>query len=284
MIRTRFAPSPTGPLHLGHAYSAILAHDFAKARNGQFLVRIEDIDRNRARPKWENRIFDDLKWLGLTWANSIIRQSERSFLYEKVINKLWAMGLLYPCKCSRKDISDSALAPQGFSDANYGPDGLVYPGTCRQQKIFAERPLNSALRLNMAKAVTKCVDIKECNVEITGLKKDNGIISTSQFIDSIGDIVLSRRNKEVAYHLAVVVDDAAQGVSHVIRGSDLKPATNIHVLLQNLLGYSSPAYIHHKLIRDADGKRLAKRDDAKSISSFRSQGATPADIRSLVGL
>ena len=284
MIRTRFAPSPTGPLHLGHAYSAILAHDFAKARGGDFVVRIEDIDKSRARSEWENKIFDDLEWLGLTWNAPVLRQSERDTAYEFAINKLWADGLLYPCNCSRQDIKEAAMAPHGEGETNYGPDGIIYPGTCRQKKYGNQRPQDSALRLDMTRAAINCSTIQDQNIKIDGSRDNNNIVNTAQFIESIGDVVLSRKNKEVAYHLAVVVDDEAQSISHVLRGSDLKSSTNIHVLLQKLLGYTSPWYLHHKLIRDSAGKRLAKRDDAKSISKFREQGSSPADIRTLVGL
>lgn len=284
MIRTRFAPSPTGPLHLGHAYSAILAHDFAKARGGEFVVRIEDIDKSRARSEWENKIFDDLEWLGLTWSAPVLRQSKRDAAYEFAINKLWADGLLYPCNCSRRDIKESAMAPHSEGKTNYGPDGIIYPGICRQEKYSNQRPQDSALRLDMARAAINCSTIQDQNIEIDGSRNNNNIINTAQFIESVGDVVLSRKSKEVAYHLAVVVDDEAQSISHVVRGSDLKSSTDIHVLLQNLLGYTSPWYLHHKLIRDSAGKRLAKRDDAKSISKFREQGCSPADIRTLVGL
>ena len=284
MIRTRFAPSPTGPLHLGHAYSAILAHDFAKARGGEFLVRIEDLDQSRSRSEWEIKIFDDLKWLGLSWITPIMRQSQRTSSYEIAINKLSEKDLLYPCKCSRKDVRDAVTAPQTEFKIIEGPDGLIYPGTCKYQKYSNENVAENALRLDMSKASSRCITINNQNIKMNGSRENKNIIKTSQFIENIGDIVLSRKSMEVAYHLAVVVDDEAQGVSHVVRGLDLKPATNIHVLLQNLLGYSSPYYLHHKLIKDGTGKRLAKRDDAKSISKFREQGAKPADIRAMVGL
>ena len=220
MIRTRFAPSPTGPLHLGHAYSAILAHDFAKARGGDFVVRIEDIDKSRARSEWENKIFDDLEWLGLTWSSPVLRQSNRDAAYEFAINKLWADGLLYSCNCSRRDIKESAMAPQGEGQTNYGPDGIIYPGTCRQEKYSNQRPQDSALRLDMARATINCSTIQDQNIKMDGLRDNNNIINTAQFIGSIGDVVLSRKSKEVAYHLAVVVDDEAQAISHVVRGSD----------------------------------------------------------------
>jgi len=284
VIRTRFAPSPTGPLHLGHAYSAILAHDFAKARGGEFLVRIEDLDQSRSRSEWEMKIFDDLKWLGLTWVTPIMHQSQRASSYEIAINKLSENGLLYPCKCSRKDVRDAVTAPQTEFKIIEGRDGLIYPGTCKYQKYSNENAAENTLRLDMSKASSRCITINNQNIKMNGSRENKNIIKTSQFIENIGDIVLSRKSMEVAYHLAVVVDDEAQGVSHVVRGLDLKPATNIHVLLQNLLGYSSPYYLHHKLIKDGTGKRLAKRDDAKSISKFREQGAKPADIRAMVGL
>lgn len=254
---TRFAPSPTGPLHLGHAYSAMLAHDMAKDSGGTFLLRIEDIDQSRSRPAWEQQIFDDLAWLGLAWPMPVMRQSERIHDYGEALKLLWHQGLTYPCSCNRKDILAAASAPQEGAPT-IGPDGIIYPGTCRNLvDRNADIPVHAALRLDMAFAGGP---------------------------DGIGDIVISRRDMGTSYHLSVVVDDAAQGVTDVVRGKDLEDATPIHVLLQKLLGLPTPTYHHHRLIRDENGKRLAKRDDARALSKYRSEGATPNDIRCLVGL
>lgn len=257
---TRFAPSPTGPLHLGHAYSAMLAHDMAMAAGGTFLLRIEDIDRTRARPAWEAQIYDDLRWLGLTWPTPVMRQSDRQAAYDAALDRLWGRGLLYPCACSRKDIETAASAPQ--EGAPMGPDGVIYPGTCRGHDRAGDRPSDVPLRLDVIRADP----------------------SALAFAQDIGDVVLCRRDMGTSYHLSVVVDDAAQGVTHVVRGADLTDATPIHALLQKLLDLPTPIYHHHRLIRDNDGKRLAKRDDARAISTYRADGATPNDIRRLVGL
>jgi glutamyl-Q tRNA(Asp) synthetase len=272
---TRFAPSPTGPLHLGHAYSAILAYDMARANGGTFLLRIEDIDQSRARPEWEAQIYTDLQWLGLTWETPVMRQSDRMPAYDAALDQLWSMGVLYPCTCTRRDIEAAISAPQ---EGAVGPDGLIYPGTCRAPAL-GPRPKNQILRLNIA-AVAKLLTFTE-----TGPAHHGTILTSAEaYAQGIGDIVLARRDMGCSYHLSVVVDDAAQGVSHVIRGEDLFEATRIHVLLQNLLGLPTPIYHHHRLIRDDYGKRLAKRDDARALAKYRAEGATPADIRRIFGL
>ena len=283
MIRTRFAPSPTGPLHLGHAYSAIIAHDFARQQGGAFLLRIEDLDQSRARPEWEAQIFDDLAWLGLTWDGPVLRQAARSAAYEAALSSLSDRGLLYGCACSRRDIADAASAPQEGVEPIWGPDGLIYPGTCRPSKSSTPDD-RAARRLNMTTALSNCPKIAFQELATVLQTAENHLINTSHFIDNIGDIVLSRRSGDAAYHLAVVVDDAAQHITHVVRGADLLSATPIHALLQHLLNYPTPIYHHHALIRDPDGKRLAKRDDAKAIAKFRGEGASPDDIRAMVGL
>lgn len=284
MIRTRFAPSPTGPLHLGHAYSAITAHDFARTQGGEFLLRIEDIDKARARPVWEAQIIDDLTWLGLTWHGPVLRQSERLATYSEAVKILNAAGLLYSCTCTRRDITEAVLAPQEGVLANSCPYGVVYPGTCRPSDQAIKRIEGAPLRLNMMLALNgkSAVSFME-KISLQSLPKIN--ISTSKYMfDKIGDIVISRKNNEAAYHLAVVVDDAAQNITHIVRGEDLKSTTPIHAVLQQLLGLPTPTYMHHPLIRDEAGKRLAKRDDAKAISKFRAEGATPAGIRAMIGL
>ncbi len=302
---TRFAPSPTGPLHLGHAYSALLAHDMALANGGRFLLRIDDLDTTRARPEWEDQIREDLKWLGLWWPEPCRRESDHMADYGAALDKLWQMGLLYPCTCTRRDIRDALSAPQE-GDPVQGPDGLVYPGTCRGnmafERIFPEscpRPTDVTLRLDMALACTQSrafaprIDSASGRNTYLGFHETgHGPEAETNLIEftpdemkkNVGDVVLARQDTGAAYHLAVVVDDAAQGVTHVVRGQDLFAATKIHVLLQQLLALPTPTYHHHRLIRDDAGKRLAKRDDARAIASYRDQGKTPHDIRAMVGL
>lgn len=284
---TRFAPSPTGPLHLGHAYSALLAHDMARANSGRFLLRIEDIDRSRARQDWERQIYDDLDWLGIGWETPVLRQSDRLAHYANALDDLWARGLLFRCDCSRRDVAQAAAAPQ--EGAPLGPDGIVYPGTCNRPENTAphlpERPDHATLRLRMARAVATAATFtfRETGAGPGG---ETGRIDTGgdRLIHAIGDVVLARKDMHTSYHLSVVLDDAAQNVTHVIRGQDLFDATAIHVVLQNLLDLPTPVYHHHRLIRDDSGKRLAKRDDARAIARYRADGCTPQDIREMVGL
>lgn len=272
---TRFAPSPTGPLHLGHAYAALVAE--ARAAGGTFLLRIEDLDPDRSRPEWEAQIFDDLSWLGLSWPTPVLRQSQRQAAYDAALDRLWAMGVLYPCTCRRRDILAAASAPQDGAPLT-GPDGIVYPGTCRPAAPpSGPRPRDVALRLDIARACTAPLRYTEAG-------QGDVITQPDTLHTETGDAVLARRGWGAAYHLAVVVDDAAQTVTEVTRGQDLAEATPLHVVLQRLLGLPTPRYHHHRLIRDAQGRRLAKRDDARAIAAFRADGATPADIRSLVGL
>lgn len=277
MFITRFAPSPTGPLHLGHAYSAILAHDRARAEGGLFLLRIDDLDKSRCRTEWEAQIFDDLAWLGLGWPRPVLRQSKRLIRYREALETLWNHELLYHCSCSRADIRAAASAPQEGAPL-LGPDGVIYPGTCRPATPpQGPMPDDCALRLDMARAC------KKLDKPLLYNEKDK-IIQPQNLPETVGDVVLARRDMGASYHLSVVVDDADQGITHVIRGEDLQEATQIHVLLQRLLGLPSPAYHHHALIRDDAGKRLAKRDDARAIATYRAQGASPGDIRAMVGL
>lgn len=278
MIVTRFAPSPTGPLHLGHAFSAMLAHDTARAGGGTFLLRIEDIDRSRARPEWEELISDDLAWLGLVWARPVMRQSERLPTYRAALDRLAAMGLTYPCTCSRRDIRKAASAPQEGAPAQ-GPDGLVYPGTCKHARRDAG---GAAIRLHMDRALERTGPLA---YDETGDGRPVRVrFDAARMMSGIGDVVLARRDMGASYHLAVVLDDAAQGITHVTRGRDLSEATPIHVLLQRLLSLPTPVYHHHRLIRDEAGRRLAKRDDARAIRAYREDGATPEDLRRLTGL
>ena len=289
---TRFAPSPTGPLHLGHAYSAILAYDMAMAAGGTFLLRIEDIDQTRCKPEWETQIYNDLRWLGLWWPEPVLRQSDCIETYTASLQRQKGNGRIYACTCTRADIAMAQSAPQeGVS----GPEGPVYPGTCRPKDLYAATPYlepDVALRLNMAEAVKYGSerrvggDVFEFFETGHGPRGETGpmTFTAAKAIVDIGDVVLARRGLGTSYHLSVVIDDAAQGITHVVRGQDLFEATKIHVILQKILYLPTPTYHHHRLIRDDAGKRLAKRDDAKSIAKFRAEGATPADIRAMVGL
>ncbi|SEO27754.1 glutamyl-Q tRNA(Asp) synthetase [Salinihabitans flavidus] len=279
-ITTRFAPSPTGPLHLGHAFSALLANDMARASEGVFLLRIEDIDQGRARDHWERQIYDDLTWLGLRWPQPVMRQSERMSRYAAALIELEALGLTYPCRCKRADIELAAGAPQE-GVPHFGPDGRIYPGTCRTRPM-SDRKAGDVIRLNIAQAAAlhPNLDFKETAPRHIGRHR----ISPETLCREVGDIVLVRRQMGSSYHLSVVVDDADQGITHVTRGEDLFDATQIHVLLQHLLGLPTPIYHHHRLVRDEAGKRLAKRDDARAIATYREAGKTPNGIRAMVGL
>ena len=303
---TRFAPSPTGPLHLGHAYSALLAYDMAVAVGGKFLLRIEDIDPSRSKPEWERQIYDDLQWLGIWWDEVPQRQSDRLLDYSKALDGLWLRGLIYPCRCRRRDIEIALCAPQEGAEVPVGPDGIIYPGTCRSEmsyeRSFPEanpRPNDANLRLDLGHIAHSLVfkhRIDSANggwqwytsYRETGIGPNgqSGLIefSPEDMQTDVGDFVIARRDMGTSYHLSVVLDDAAQGVTDVVRGADLSEATRIHVFLQRLLGLPSPIYHHHRLIRDDQGKRLAKRDDARALSKYRAEGATPADIRRMVGL
>ncbi len=260
---TRFAPSPTGRLHLGHAYSALLAHDFARERGGTFLLRIEDIDPGRIRAEYVDGIFEDLLWLGLEWDGELIYQSERLDHYAEALERLKAEGLLYPCICTRAEIAAeiaaSASAPQG-------PEGApAYPGTCRGSRR-TNRP--HAWRLDVAAAMAR-----------TGpLYWMDGHTEVKAEPDSFGDVVLARKDAPASYHLAVTLDDAAQGVTDVVRGRDLFASTDVHRLLQALLDLPTPDYHHHGLLADADGNRLAKRRDAPALADLRAAGANPAAL------
>ncbi len=278
----RFAPSPTGALHLGHAFSALTAWDRAKAAGGKFILRIEDIDQSRARPAWEAQIYDDLGWLGLSWPDPVLRQSDRLPVYRDVLRRLWDRGLLYPCRCTRRDIEAAMSAPQEGATL-HGPDGLIYPGTCRPSAPpTGDLRGDVALRLNVNRAISH---VPQLRFTETGAGNPNVVSTpTANLPDTIGDIVLARRDMGCSYHLAVVIDDAFQNVSHVTRGEDLFEATKVHVFLQQLLGLPTPIYHHHRLIRDEAGKRLAKRDDARAIAKYRAEGASPKDIRKIVGL
>ncbi|OCX67064.1 tRNA glutamyl-Q(34) synthetase GluQRS [Thioclava sp. SK-1] len=276
---TRFAPSPTGPLHLGHAYSALTAWDSALAVGGAFLLRIEDNDTQRCRPAYEQAVYDDLAWLGLRWPSPVMRLSDRKTIYDQAIAALLARGLAYPCSCTRRDIQTALSAPQEGVSAPH-----LYPGTCRHRT--GQTPtVEDAIRLNMAAALEQLssqpLQWRETGPDHAGLYT----LAPDILARNHGDIILMRRDiRTAAYHLSVVIDDAAQNITHVIRGQDLIDATAIHRLLQALLDLPTPIYHHHRLIRDAQGKRLAKRDDAKAISTYRAAGMTPQQMRHHLGL
>jgi glutamyl-Q tRNA(Asp) synthetase len=283
-LRTRFAPSPTGPLHLGHAFSALTAWERARAAGGTFLLRIEDIDTARCRPAWETAIAGDLRWLGLAWPEPVLRQSTRAPAYRAALDRLAALGLLYPCRCRRTDIRAALAAPQeGAAGAPpaIGPDGPVYPGTCRGRPM-AEAGPQDALRLDLGRALARAGAVGF--TETGPLHPGRHRLDPDTARATIGDVVLARRDIGTSYHLAVVVDDAAQAITEVVRGADIFAATPVHALLQALLGLPRPAYHHHRLIRDEAGRRLAKRDDARALALYRAEGATPQDIRRRVGL
>jgi len=261
----------------------------ARARNGEFLLRIEDIDRSRARPEWEALIYEDLRWLGLNWPDPVMRQSDRLPAYRDALEKLHDQGVLFACTCNRRDIEAAASAPQEGGAPLIGPDGVIYPGTCRISGALSSAqpfPADAALRLNMSLAAQLSSDGLSFMETGAGPNGETGRIefTAAEVIADIGDVVLARRDMGTSYHLSVVLDDAAQDISHVVRGRDLFEATKIHVILQRLLGLPTPVYHHHGLIRDETGKRLAKRDDARAIRLYRDRGAAPADIRAMVGL
>lgn len=269
---TRFAPSPTGLLHLGHAFAAGFA--LQEAAGGPFLVRLEDIDQTRSRPEYETSAFEDLAWLGLQWQQPVRKQSEHFDDYRTALAKLEAMGLLYSCFCTRRDIANAGQAPQG-------PDGPLYPGTCRSLSLQerADRiasGLPYALRLDVEKA------IRQAGSSLLWRDLDHGEFIATPAI--FGDVVLARKETPASYHLSVVVDDALQGITLVTRGEDLLPATHLHRLLQHLLGLPVPEYRHHRLIMDEEGRRLAKRDNARSIQSLRESGWTAQRVWEAVGI
>ena len=278
----RFAPSPNGELHLGHAYSALLDFELCRAVGGRFLLRIEDIDQSRCRPEFEALIKEDLAWLGLSWAEPVRRQSEHFAEYREAVDRLAQSGLIYPGFLSRGEIAAAT------SDAaRRDPDGApLYPATDRdldpidaEHRIGAGQPY--ALRLKTDRAVTHVGQLA-WREEGGGPKGELGTIPADPTI--WGDFVIARKEVPTSYHLAVVVDDALQGITHVVRGRDLFHATAAHVLLQKLLGLPSPIYHHHRLITDATGRKLAKSSRDTSLRALRAAGATPADIRRMVGL
>jgi glutamyl-Q tRNA(Asp) synthetase len=256
---TRFAPSPTGYLHQGHALSALTAWHIAQEKQGRFLLRIEDIDPERCRPEYEAAIYEDLAWLGLKWEEPVRRQSEHMADYAAALEMLKAKGLIYPCFCSRRDIAEAAHAAS--PDIN-NPHGALYPGTCK--KLL---PQEIGERLARGESPAWRLDMEKAKVAVAPLTWFDLIAKTVSATPEIfGDVVLARKDTPTSYHLSVVVDDFLQGVNLVIRGQDLFEATHIHRLLQALLGFEPVAYYHHQLLLDQDGKKLSKRDGAKRLS------------------
>ena len=273
---TRFAPSPTGRLHLGHAYSALYSAETARRDGGRFLLRIEDIDRTRCRPEFEAAILEDLAWLGLDWEEPVRRQSDHMDDYRDALGRLRELGVVYPCFCTRRDIRRE-IARAGA--APHGREGPLYPGTCRHL-AEAERDMRIAagdafaLRLDAARAAALCGPLSFDD-------RERGRIDVDPARE--GDAVVARKDIATSYHLSVVVDDALQGVTCVTRGEDLLEATHIHRVLQHLLDLPAPAYAHHPLLVGADGKRFAKRDKAKTIAALRKEGHTPEAVREMAG-
>ncbi|MCC6828680.1 MAG: tRNA glutamyl-Q(34) synthetase GluQRS [Novosphingobium sp.] len=252
MIRTRFAPSPNGSLHLGHAYAALVAHDLARARGGEFLLRIEDIDGTRSRPELIAQCLADLAWLGLEWEGEPVFQSARLARYADAGERLKAMGLLYPCRCTRAQIAAAATA--------CGPDGVLYPGTCRGRNVDPE---GAAWRIDMAAAIRQAGPL-----DWVDERAGRQVAAPELF----GDLVLLRKEAPASYHLAATLDDAADGVTLVTRGADLFAASHVHRLLQALLGLPVPAWHHHGLLVEADGRKLAKRRGSPSLADRRRDG------------
>ncbi len=287
MIRERFAPSPTGFLHLGHAYSAAVAWTSASARGGRFLLRIEDIDSERCRTEFEQAIYEDLRWLGIKWRPPVVRQSERLPAYALALQQLIDLGICYPCRCSRKDIRQSLSAPQENRLGESSLSNEVYPGICRNRSML-DKTDGDAVRLDLNKAFD-CLGGREAVRKLkwleTGPNRDGEQRVDPEFLESIhGDIVLARKFIGTSYHLACVVDDDEQKITCVTRGMDLIDSTPVHRLLQELLRISPPVWYHHELVRDQNGRRLAKRDDARSIRRYREDGYSATEIFELAGL
>jgi glutamyl-Q tRNA(Asp) synthetase len=282
----RFAPSPNGLLHLGHALSAALNHDMAKATGGRFLLRIEDIDLTRCTPQYEQAIFEDLAWLGLTWEEPVRKQSEHFDAYAEGLARLDAMGLIYPAFLTRGEVKAIVADHEKMGMAwPRDPDGTpLYPDRERlrstdDRQALMDQGVRHAWRLDMAKALATISE------PLTWQETGDGSQGTIPADPAAwGDIILSRSDAPSSYHLSVVVDDALQGVTHVVRGLDLYHATSVHRLLQTLLGLPQPLYHHHRLLMDEDGKKLSKSSGSTGLAHLREQGMSAADIRHLVGL
>jgi glutamyl-Q tRNA(Asp) synthetase len=271
-VVTRFAPSPTGELHLGHAYSALIAWQRAREGGGTFLLRIEDIDIRRCRREYETAILEDLRWLGLDWDGAVRRQSEHFATYGAVLDALSARGLVYPCFCTRADIAREVAAS---NSAPHGPDGPLYPGTCRhlttgERKLRIQAGEEFCLRLDAARAAQEAGPYDFFD-------ESRGRIEGQPLL--FGDVVLARKDTPTSYHLAVIVDDHLQGVTLVTRGEDLLPSTHVHRLLQCLLGYDAPQYAHHPLLTDENGRRFAKRDRSLTLRALRESGVSAQEVR-----
>ena len=275
-IITRFAPSPTGKLHKGHAYSALTAYTYAKENGGQFLLRIEDIDTTRCKVEFIEAIYTDLRWLGLSWPEPVRIQSDHFPDYKDALEALKGLGLVYPCFCTRKDIrKEIERSPK----APHGPEGALYPGTCRHlseddRSANIEAGVDHAWRLDVAKAIDHVKSQDKWPLNWFDENDDKHIADPA----SLGDVVLARKDTPTSYHLSVTVDDALQDITHIIRGTDLLHTTHIHVLLQALLGLPTPVYHHHKLLLDENGKRFAKRDKSSTLESLRKVGVDPYSL------
>ena len=282
----RFAPSPNGYLHLGHALSVLIDFEMARALGGRFLLRIEDIDATRCRPEFEQAIYDDLAWLGILWEQPVRRQSENLDVYREALSKLDAQGLVYPSFESRADIVRQ-IAQHASAPWPHDPDGSpLYPGISKQLspeermcRMAAGEPY--ALRLDMSAAIKRTGTLTWVEIG-TDPKQDHQTLMAQP--EKWGDVVLARKEVPTSYHLSVVVDDALQGVTHVVRGQDLYQATSVHRVLQTLLDLPAPLYHHHRLILDAEGHKLAKSTHATALRELRRHGKTPADIRRMIGL
>ncbi len=273
---TRFAPSPTGRLHKGHAYSALLAYRYAEAHSGRFLLRIEDIDTTRCRPEFTAGIFEDLKWLGLKWEEPVRQQSQHFEDYQAALETLKTMGLAYPCFCTRKDI-EAEIAKS--ASAPHGPDGPIYPGTCKHLSA-SERAAQIAAGTAHAWRLDLDAALKAINEPLVWQDEMKGTVPATP--RELGDVVLARKDTPTSYHLSVVADDALQGVTHIIRGEDLYHATHIHVVLQRLLNLPTPTYHHHGLLLDEKGERFAKRNKSVTLESLRDSGVSPEALKAAI--
>jgi glutamyl-Q tRNA(Asp) synthetase len=274
-MTTRFAPSPTGLLHLGHAYAALVARDLARATNGTFLLRFEDIDHTRVREEFYGMIQSDLHWLGLEWSGTPLRQTDRLAAYTVALEELKSLGVLYPCFCTRREITEETAR---MTNAPHGPEGPLYPGTCRHLT-----PQQRADQL--AKGAPHCWRLDaSAATHRTGPLTFHDQLHGTHPVDAalLGDVVLARKDIATSYHLAVVVDDAFQEISLVSRGDDLLPSTHVHRLLQALLHLPEPAYHHHQLITDAHGQRLAKRAASHTLHDLREAGTSPTEVLALL--
>ncbi|MEG3641299.1 tRNA glutamyl-Q(34) synthetase GluQRS [Magnetococcus sp. PR-3] len=274
LVTTRFAPSPTGYLHLGHAFSAWTAFDFAHRHGGRFLLRIEDIDGGRCRPEYIDAIYEDLNWLGIYWPEPVRQQSRHMVAYGDALVQLQDLGVLYPCFCTRKEIQQEIA---NADHAPHGPDGPLYPGRCRDLSSGeqGERLMSGAshaLRLDMTQAIAL---LAQPLYWVDGDREEEITATPEMF----GDVVLARKDSPTSYHLAVTVDDHIQKISHVVRGADLREATHVHRLLQALLGLQTPIYHHHGLMTDEQGKRYAKRDKSLTLRALRASGVTVDEIK-----